>query len=421
MNDYTDFDEKRRFGQTSTQKKRPAFEVDTGRIVHSGAFRRLQGKTQVIGVGERDFYRTRLTHSIEAAQLGRGMCQELESEDGFRPNADLVEAICLAHDIGHPPFGHSGEQFLHKVMYPHGGFGANPQNLRVVAFLEVKYLKGGLDLTRATLDGLAKYPQLFSAEHHKDTCKFIYREDQELLTWIKEGIQDPTQTPIEGQIADWADQVAYSVNDIEDTLRAGLLDLVEMRVRAAQISDAARAGLAKDGLDDVSEITSGSAIQTKARELQERLLEPSDYRVRKAHIKEWTSETIKELMRGCRIKSKPSSANEKSVRYRYSLLIPGEARALAAVLQAAASVLVFSDPRVTTLEYKGGQILQKLFEVFRGQPSLLPFDFQQLVHEKRERKERLVADFVAGMTDRYAFEYYSRLFEPGSGSFYQYV
>src|SRR5580704_15772520 len=119
---YKGDDFQRRDGHASVASERDEFEVDKGRIIHSAAFRRLQGKTQVFGAGERDFYRTRLTHSLEVAQLGRGLCDELKNVD-FEPSKDLVETICLAHDIGHPPFGHQGEDFLHEKMKQQGGFG----------------------------------------------------------------------------------------------------------------------------------------------------------------------------------------------------------------------------------------------------------------------------------------------------------
>jgi dGTPase len=189
---YDEFDFERRGKHGSAAKERASFEVDKGRIIHSAAFRRLQGKTQVLGAGERDFYRTRLTHSIEVAQLGRGLCTELERV--FDPDQDLVETIGLAHDIGHPPFGHSGEAVLNERMTgENGGFGANPQNLRIVTFLETKYLDSGLDLTRATLDGLVKYPELYSRKHAKDSS-FTYEADCELLAWIKKGVKNPTVT-----------------------------------------------------------------------------------------------------------------------------------------------------------------------------------------------------------------------------------
>jgi dGTPase len=424
--DYGKFDLLRRGGHGSSIKGRKAFEVDKARIIHSAAFRRLQGKTQVLGVGERDFYRTRLTHSIEVAQLGRGLCTELKS--AFNPDEDLVEAICLAHDIGHPPFGHSGEGLLHdKMKGASGGFGANPQNLRIVTLLEAKYQDYGFDLTRATLDGLVKYPRLYDCQHHSDS-NFTYKDDAELLAWIKEGVKNPDRKPIEAQLADWADTMAYSVNDIEDVVRAGLLSFVEMRSRAQEISKVVCEKLAKEAEKEghkpklVPEITSAKAIIGLAKDLEEKYAKPTELRVRKANLKEWTSKTIKRLKEDCKIVD--SRNGETSVRYRYELKLTDEARALAAVLKTTAKKLVFNDPRVTTLEAKGRNIIEALFEKFSSEEGtkLLPLDFQELIGAKSfGSKERLVADFIAGMTDRYAYDYYKRLFLPGAGSFYEYV
>jgi dGTPase len=410
---YTDFDKERRFTHASKQPNRDPFETDKGRIIHSGAFRRLQGKTQVLGVGERDFYRTRLTHSLEVAQLGRGICAEVST--GFKINSDLVETICLAHDIGHPAFGHFGEQVLHERMISFGGFGANPQNIRLVRFLEAKYPEGGLDLTRATLDGLIKYPTLFDKSKHsaKKKPQFTYLDDKDLFDWVKKGVRDSKRNPIEGQIADWADQVAYCVNDIEDGLRAGLLSLLEMEERASEISEIVKAKLEHD----VPEITSTKAIQKKARSLQKNVMRPTDLRIRKINLKQWTSDVIKDLLHG--IKIERTNPGEKCIRYQYQLLPTPAARALAALLKTAASKLIFEDPRVKTLEHKGGMILRRLFDTFLKDTSLLPLDFQQMIKSHKKSRARLVADFVAGMTDRYAYSYYSRLFEPGFGSFYE--
>jgi dGTPase len=410
---YTSADFERKFHHTSTQKNRWPFEIDKGRIIHSASFRRLQGKTQVLGVGERDFYRTRLTHSLEVAQLGRGMCVELPGD--FHPDPDLVEAICLAHDIGHPPFGHFGEDILHRVMLRYGGFGANPQNIRLVTFLEAKYDDAGLDLSRATLDGLVKYPALFDPEQHPKKPKFTYAADKQILDWIKKGVQNPNRKPIEGEIADWADQVAYCVNDLEDTLRAGLLSFVDMHSQADEISKAAKADVGENN-DDES-VTDTKSIKKRAEALQKDLVKPMDLRQRKINLKQWTSETIKELLHDVTIKM--TNPEESSIRYKYSLTKSNKALSTAAVLKATVRKLVFDDPRVKTLEYKGGRILGRLFQVFRKDPRLLPLDFQQLLESKRATKERLVADFVSGMTDRYAYSYYNRLFQPGSGSFYE--
>lgn len=438
---YDQYDRERRGRHRSAASDRSDFEVDKGRIVHSGAFRRLQGKTQVLGVGERDFYRTRLTHSLEVAQLGRGLCTEFPT-DGFRPNADLVEAICLAHDIGHPPFGHRGEEFLHEKMRAFGGFGANPQNLRIVTLLETKYLDTGLDLTRATLDGLMKYPALYSGH---ERAKFTYSTepgDKELHDWVKGPASIKTAVPLEAQIADWADQIAYSVNDIEDVVRAGLLDLVDMRNRAEEISQETNRELEKEAakrcvpVDFVPSVTDAEAIAALAAQFQHDFAEPKEYRVRKANLKKWTSDTIKLLKENCRIISstdRETTTDRKrgtgepgehkvSVRYRYRLTIGAEALARATVLQKTAEVLVFRDPRVTTLEAKGRHILNVLFDTFRSDATLLPLDFQEMISAGTfGSKERLVADFIAGMTDRYAYDYYKRLFQPGSGSFYEYV
>ncbi len=413
---YDKYDYERRGGHGSAASERKAFEVDKGRIIHSGAFRRLQGKTQVLGVGERDFYRTRLTHSIEVGQLARGLCSEIVRENDFEPDQDLVEAICLAHDLGHPPFGHSGEDFLHKrLKEKSGGFGANPQNLRIVALLEAKYGGSGLDFTRATLDGLVKYPNLYNKKHDTGS-KFTYVDDSKLLAWIKDGIKKPESTPIETQLADWADQMAYCVNDIEDVMRAGLLSLVEMKTRAKEISERATPKIGKA----VPDITAPSSIEALADDLEERYAKPSDLRERKMNLKAWTSSTIKRLKDSCKIVFLRNS--ERSVRYQYALRIADEGKALAEVLKATAYLLVFADPRVRTLEAKGNYIIGKLFDKFSEDITLLPRDFQQMIESKKfGSKERLVADFIAGMTDSYAYEYYGRLFHPGSGSFYENV
>ena len=156
----------------------------------------------------------------------------------------MVETICLAHDIGHSAFGHPGEDTLNELMREYGGFGSNPQNLRIATFLEPKFKKGGLGLTRATLDGLVKYPVVYDPACSSCKPRFTYASDAKTLEWIKEGVKDKFKKPIEGEIADWADEVAYSVNDIEDSLRAGLLSFVDLEMRAEEISREVRKKLA---------------------------------------------------------------------------------------------------------------------------------------------------------------------------------
>jgi dGTPase len=443
---YSDFDKKRRFGHGSTAAKRAEFEVDKGRIVHAAAFRRLQGKTQVLGVGERDFYRTRLTHSLEVAQLGRGLCTENSGE--FRPDQDLVEAICLAHDIGHSPFGHFGEEVLHdqinkaiaksskedKVKSPtkkkaplkQGGFGANPQNLRIVALLETKYETGGLDLTRATLDGLIKYTKQYDPKKH-NSSKCVYVSDEELVAWVKEGVKEPQKNPIEGQIADWADQITYSINDMEDVVRAGLLSFADLRSRSEEISVKAISKL-REARVERSESSAleppafllPKAVVALATLLEEQFVAPALIRDRKINLKKWTSKTIKELKEGCRIDIVQNGEN--SIRYKARFSVPMLAEARSILLKTIVNKLVFADPRVTTLEEKGRLVIETLFNRFCGNQELLPLDYQEMIKAGSfGSKERLIADFISGMTDRYAYSYYSRLTLPGSGSFYEFV
>jgi dGTPase len=422
--DYTEWDAERRFYEDPAKdKKRSSFEIDKGRIIHSAAFRRLQGKTQVLGAGERDFYRTRLTHSLEVAQIGRGICNEADNKTGFKPDPDLVETICLAHDIGHPAFGHAGEERLHAQMLEHGGFGANPQNLRLVTFLEQKhkggesedgtYDGGGLNLSRAALDGLIKYSDLFKRPEFDGSSNFTYAADEKLLNWIKGNRRAKS---LECQIADWADAVAYSVDDTEDAFRAGILDFEQMKQKAEQISSTAKRKLEKAGIADDPTITAPESIQDEAKKLED-ISKILSFRQRKRALKSWTSGTIGRLLKPCEIVVRDEG--ETCNRYKFGLTVQPSASCLAQVLKTTAKLLVFDDPRVKTLESKGARILEELFATFADDQTLMPLDFQEYINDRLETKHRLVADFVAGMTDRYAYAYYRRLFEPGAGSFYE--
>ncbi len=261
-----------------------------------------------------------------------------------------------------------------------------------------------------------------------DESKCVYTSDADLFAWIKEGIKDKARTPIEGQIADWADQMAYSINDMEDVVRAGLISFADLRSLKNTISkDATKKFLKsrkKRGESEDLEIPAllnADAIEVLANNLENAFITPGSLRQRKINLKKWTSDTIKQLKDGCEIRALDN--DEQSVRYQSELFVPRAAEAQSILLKTIAFSLVFSDPRVKTLEEKGKLVMETLFDKFCENTALLPLDFQEMIQSEEEfgTKERLVADFISGMTDRYAYAYYSRLTQPGIGSFYEFV
>lgn len=233
---YSAFDEERWASEPPKSSTRTAFERDRARLIHSSALRRLGAKSQILVAGTDDFARTRLTHTLEVAQIGRQIGAML----GCDP--DVVDCACLAHDLGHPPFGHNGERALASITADIGGFEGNAQTLRILTRLEPKVLfpdgrSAGVNLTRAALDAAVKYPWTLAeaAAHPKGerTAKFcVYPDDEPVFCWLKAGQHDPTARPMECQVMDLADDIAYSVHDVEDAVATGALNPAELAASA---------------------------------------------------------------------------------------------------------------------------------------------------------------------------------------------
>lgn len=399
---------------------RDPFEVDRARIVHSSAFRRLQGKTQIFGVGEGDFFRTRLTHSLEVAQVGKGLAlflNRLPELAGAGLSTELVEAACLAHDLGHPPFGHNGEAALQAVMHAHGGFEGNAQNLRILTRLEAKREGYGLDLTRATLEGVLKYLAPYGARKAsrgdepgaaEAVEKCYYDDDAPIVDWIREGA-DHAHRSLESEIMEWADDIAYSVHDLEDGLHADLvrLDHFDHEGTLARIAAYAR----KKGGGEIPP----EDVRAFMRDLLEPLRAPRAAKVKELR-KALTSTLINRFITASSVRPREGVPG-----YELALHVPEVVRREAAILMGVEFVLMIRNPRVTTLEHKGKLVVSRLFEA-HAQPDvgdLFPEDVREAwepVRHDEAARLRVVCDYIAGMTDAHALKLYRRLFEPGAGS-----
>jgi dGTPase len=386
--------------------ERSPFEIDRSRIIHCAAFRRLQGKTQIFGVAHDNFFRTRLTHSLEVAQIAKGIALAVGA------GTELVEAISLAHDIGHPPFGHAGEQALHAAMQEcgYGPFESNAQNLRTLAYLETKKRTyPGLNLTRATLDGLLKH----KVEAGAILAPVAYASERDLVAWVTHGVPE-RETALETQIVDWADQVAYSVHDLEDGVHAGL-------ITSARLSDEYLEQL-------IIPPPSGDYTQAQMEGTyrwltgQVRAMEEmGDARERAAARKDLTSSLIHRFVTAAKVKPrKLADGTAGQGRYALKLVIAPAERGRALVLKAIAQRLIIHDQRVATLERRSRVVVRRLFgELVRCDAvDLYPDEFRGLFLAASDdsQRARVACDYIASMTDRYAEMLYQRLFSPGTGT-----
>lgn len=389
--------------------RRSEFERDRARIIHSAAFRRLQGKTQVFGVYEGDFFRTRLTHSLEVAQIAKGIALNLGAD------TDLVEAACLAHDLGHPPFGHTGEQVLHEVMRPYGGFEGNAQSFRILTRLERKHeAYTGLNLTYQTLDAILKYKTCIDeaalTAAGDGPAKGFYADDQPLAQTIVRHTGTGGRRSFECQIMDVADDIAYSVHDLEDSLKARLLTVADFRrTPSARLVREVNSHLLR-----VGETVSEDKVHDELLQIAERL-ESLERRAGKAALKMLTRDLIHDFSCSVAFQDGERIDTSPDIRIRIEILKIFE------------SQHVIYNPRVTTLGHKGKEVLRRLFAVLdQGKESigLLPENWgdeyeRALLDGNEPVRKRVICDFLANMTDSYAMRFYSRLFVPGEGSFYE--
>ena len=417
---YTEHDWERRDHPDcpTPDEERSPFERDRSRVIHSAAFRRLQGKTQVFTTGEGDFFRTRLTHSLEVAQIAKGLALRLGADP------ELVETVALIHDIGHPPFGHAGEDELKKLMKGFGGFEANAQNVRILTKLESKNPKYfGLNLTRAVLDGQLKYKVTYT----EDPGKFIYDENKDVVTWASDAARGefkglpPDTKSFECEIMDWADDIAYAVHDLEDSLHAKLID------QSAFSKDDSRT---RDAINDVQGCGKYKGINVRpiAKELFD-IIHPSfpsaaSYHEKKAHRKQLTSCLIGRYIKAAnRVDRNVVSNPPISYRYLHSVKIPDKHQVEVDLIKKLVWKFVIESPQVRTLGEKGRHIVRCLFRKYmqdKGE-QLLPNDWRELLQDDPTKKDkaRVVCDYISGMTDDYAQRTFAKLFLPNQGSIYE--
>ena len=386
---------------------RGPFVRDRARVLHSAALRRLAAKTQVVAVGSGDFPRTRLTHSLECAQIGREVGAALGCD------ADLVDAACLAHDLGHPPFGHNGEAALAELAARCGGFEGNAQSLRLITRLEAKVPGAGLNLTRATLDATLKYPWLGPGEAASSAGKYgAYGDDAAAFAWIRAGA--PTERPcLEAQVMDWADDVAYSVHDLEDGLQADLVTLAALRDPAERTSVCQ--------LTMESYCPPGLTTPAELDEVFTRLLAlecwPADFDGSLhalAAVKHLTSELIGRFCSAVQRATRPSGQPPLR-RYSADLAVPRQQRLECALLKGVTASYVMRRAGVAEAQAREREIIAELADaIAAGAPETLDALFRPEFAAAADDRARLrvVIDQVASLTDTSALAWHQRFGRP---------
>ncbi len=409
---YNQFDTERLSEEKYDETYRSAFQVDRDRVLHTPTFRSLQSKTQVFWSGEYDFYRTRLTHSLEVAQIGRSICNFLNTRsdllrDDYFIDSDLVEAACLSHDLGHPPFGHAGERTLNRLMGDYGGFEGNAQTLRLLTDRIFSSSKSGMNPSRAFMDSVLKYKTLWSELCDGDKTPhnhFLYDQQSPYLDWVFGGRDFPVEygpgksrdkfSSVECQIMDWADDTAYSLNDLADSVRAGFLTIE----RVERWADENKCGVEK-----------GTPVGDLLRS------------IRGNRVELMAGNRIGRYIQSVKLEEDVNFMSEVSSRYKYKLVVGEGVQSETREFKKMAYDLVFKSPELNQLEYKGDHLLSKLWEILGDEKSpyhVLPDDVASEIAgaSSLDSRKRLLCDFLASQTDGSATRLYKRLMVPDFGS-----
>jgi dGTPase len=427
------------------QDHRDPFQRDRARILHSAAFRRLQSKTQVMGSGQSDFYRTRLTHSLEAAQIGSGITAQLRCKYPKQckilfPDTDsLIESICLAHDIGHPPFGHGGEVALHYMMRDHGGFEGNGQTFRIVARIEPFSEFNGMNLTRRTLLGLMKYPQTLANLNNDDLNapatsfrqlkasewhppKGLYTDDIDIIDWLLEPLSDKDKSQfqriikkahshhktcfksLDCSIMELADDIAYGIHDLEDAIVTGIVTQTDFHKEV--IEKLLR--LNDDWLSEYCQTLSNNLFSDAHHLQKDAIGGLVNYLI--------TSIELTDLNHSL------TDVNFEEPLLRYNATLPQTTSQALQIFKDFVFNFVIKQTNIQRLEYRGQQIVMELFEALSSDPlRLLPKNSAkryQCAVENDENPMRVIADYVSGMTDDYASRRHQSLFVSSANSAY---
>jgi dGTPase len=403
------YDEAARARWVDEPPKRPgrsAFERDRARVVHSSALRRLGAKTQVVGPAdvESDFPRTRLTHSLECAQVGR----ELGATLGCDP--DLVETACLAHDLGHPPFGHNGEQALDQAANAIGGFEGNAQSFRLLTRLEAKTVaddgrSAGLNLTRASLDATTKYP--WPKGRNRDDGKFgVYDDDLVVFSWMRESASDERRC-IEAQVMDWADDVAYSVHDLEDGVEAGLVKLDHLADAEGWVDVKAAASVY---LPDAEPAELDNGIRTLMKLPYWPTAHDGSLNSLAA-LKNLTSQLIGRFCQAAEAATREAYGRGPLTRYDADLIVPRDSRIECGLLKAVTAHYVMKREGVAAIHSRQRTLLLELVDQLtsRNGQGLEPlFRTAWAAAPDDAAKLRVIVDQVASLTDTSAVIWHRR-------------